>query len=283
MTDLQKKEMELLCCFDNLCKIMQVPYFLVCGSALGAAKYHGFIPWDDDIDVAMYRNDYEYFVQTASELLPNGYFLQNYVSDPKFPQIYSKLRNSATTLIEKTAAKVQIHHGVFLDVFPLDGYPQNFFMKAKLEAMKRLYSNMLLSAYDIPRKGFSALACIVWRMLKVPDNCQWVAKRLSKQLSKYDVECSEQICNHGNWQGELEYAPKWHYGEGTWATFEGLRVRIPENYDAYLTQKYGDWRADLPEDQKVGHHHYEICDLDRPYTDYIEKLSNGRIRVKQAP
>ena len=61
---------------------------------------------------------------------------------------------------------------------------------------------------------------------------------------------------------------------------EGLKVRIPENYDAYLTQKYGDWRADLPEDQKVGHHYAEVIDLNRPYTDYIEKLPRGRIRIK---
>ena len=59
--------------------------------------------------------------------------------------------------------------------------------------------------------------------------------------------------------------------------FEGLDVRVPELYDEYLTQKYGDWRADLPEEQQKGHHYYEILDLDRPYTEYIGcKSKNGR-------
>ena len=54
---------------------------------------------------------------------------------------------------------------------------------------------------------------------------------------------------------------------------------VEENYDAYLTQKYGDWRADLPKEQQIGHHFYEICDLNRPYTDYIEKLPNGKVKI----
>ena len=56
-------------------------------------------------------------------------------------------------------------------------------------------------------------------------------------------------------------------------------IYIPDNYDAYLTQKYGDWRADLPDDQKVGHHYYEIMDLERPYTYYVQKRKNGKIKL----
>ena len=62
--------------------------------------------------------------------------------------------------------------------------------------------------------------------------------------------------------------------------FEGLEVNVPTHYDLYLTKSYGDWRADLPEDQKVGHHYAEVIDLNRPYTDYVEKLPNGKIRIK---
>ena len=60
---------------------------------------------------------------------------------------------------------------------------------------------------------------------------------------------------------------------------EGLNVRIPERYDEYLTQKYGDWCADIPEEEKVGHHYYEIMDTTRPYTDYVKKLPNGKIAI----
>ena len=88
-------------------------------------------------------------------------------------------------------------------------------------------------------------------------------------FSSYPIEDSKLWCNHGNWQGIREYAPAEQYGKGTFAEFEGLKVRIPRKYDEYLTQKYGDWRADLPEDQKVGHHYCIVCDTERSYKEYI--------------
>ena len=137
-----------------------------------------------------------------------------------------------------------------------------------------MFNARLLSYYNVECGKIKKIRNRLIRLFT--PNPQRVARRYTKMISRYDIDHSWLICNHGNWQGTLEYAPKWHYGEGAWATFEGLKVRIPENYDAYLTQKYGDWRADLPEEQKSGHHYYEIMDLERPYTHYIEKLSNGK-------
>ena len=124
MTPLQQRELELLRLFVRLCEQLQLRYYLVCGTALGSVKYEGFIPWDDDVDVAMPREDYEVFLEKAPSLLPEGIFLQNYRTDPAFPQIFSKLRNSNTTYIEKSAAALPINHGIFMDIFPLDGYPE---------------------------------------------------------------------------------------------------------------------------------------------------------------
>ena len=70
MTEIQKKSFELLCQFVEICEKLDLEYFLVCGSALGAVKYGGFIPWDDDVDVAMHREDYERFLEQAPKLLP---------------------------------------------------------------------------------------------------------------------------------------------------------------------------------------------------------------------
>ena len=94
--------------------------------------------------------------------------------------------------------------------------------------------------------------------------------RFEKQVAKYSTPESKIWCNHGNWQGKLEYANREQYGKGAFALFEGLRVRIPENVDEYLTQKYGDWRTELPEEQKKGHHCYAVMNLSVPYTDYLK-------------
>lgn len=268
MTPLQKTELELLRQFHQICTQLELPFFLVCGSALGAVKYGGFIPWDDDIDVAMYREDYRIFLEKAPALLPEGLFLQNYRTDPAFPQIYSKLRNSNTTYIEKTAAHLPINHGVFIDIFPLDGYPENAWQKKKLEFQKRLYASMLLSAYDFKRTGLGKLRHGVFRLLGIHQYTQSVARAYEKRISAWPVEGSQRICNHGNWQGSLEYAPIWHYGKGATASFEGLQVRIPEHYHEYLIQKYGDYTQDLPPKEQKGHHDCVVCDCQRPYTDY---------------
>lgn len=271
MNKLQKTEFEILKEFDEICRMLKLPYFLVCGSALGTVKYGGFIPWDDDVDVAMYREDYQRFLKEAPALLPKHLFLQNYRSDPAFPQIFSKLRNSDTTYIETSVAKLPIHHGVYIDVFPLDGFPEGKLQRKCLIFRKRLLASMLLSVCDVQRAGLARVTYPIFHAMGVRKHTAVIADAYERLISSFPVKGSKVICNHGNWQGSLEYAPAWHYGKGTQMTFEGLTVQVPECYDEYLSQKYGDYRQDLPECEKQGHHYYTVCDCDHPYTQYIVK------------
>lgn len=265
MTELQQTEFQILFELDKVCKKLEIPYFLVCGSALGAVKYGGFIPWDDDIDVAMYRQDYERFLQEAPARLPANLFLQNFKTDPGFPQIYSKLRNSNTTFIEKTAAKLPIHQGVFIDIFPLDGYPRKRFQQKWLEFRKHLYNSMLLSAFDLPR--VSTLQRL-WRMLGISTHTATVAGYYDRMIRRYEPKESELLCNHGNWQGVLDYAPKSYFDDGVNADFSGLSVRVPVQYDAYLRRKYGNYEDELPSELQTGHHTYAVCDCTRSFLIY---------------
>ncbi|MBQ3528551.1 MAG: LicD family protein [Clostridia bacterium] len=270
MTDIQKVEFGLLESFVKICDDLGLMYYLVCGSALGAVKYKGFIPWDDDVDVALPREDYERFCDLAPEHLPEGVFLQNHKTDKLYPRIYSKLRNSNTTYIEKTTKHIDMNHGVFIDIFPLDGYPESEKDIARLERQKKILKLKIECVFNVDygflRNSFFRLE----RMLGFHKKTNKYVKRLDKILSAYPSESSSLWCNHGNWQGKLEYAPREQYGKGAFAEFEGLSVRVPEKYDEYLTQKYGNWRADLPEEEQVGHHYYEICDMTKPYTHYMK-------------
>lgn len=143
MTPIQKKVFQMLQIFTQICDRLQLKYFLVCGSALGAVKYGGFVPWDDDVDVALFRDDYERFCKEAPALLPEQLFLQNFQSDPAFPAIYSKLRNSETTCIEESVAVLPINHGISLDIFPLDGYPKDKKEQERLERKKAWFVRKL--------------------------------------------------------------------------------------------------------------------------------------------
>lgn len=270
MNQVQQKERALLQCFVDVCGRLHIPYFLVCGSALGAVKYHGFIPWDDDVDVGLFRPDYERFLREAPPLLPERYFLQNYRTDPAFPQPFSKLRDSDTAFIETNKAHLPIHHGIYIDIFPLDGYPKKRSQQRRLEWRKHLLSWQWGCALAGKRTGVSRLHCALFRLLGCHRRTAKLLARYESVISAWPTEDAEVICNHGNWQGRLEYAPKSQYGQGTAAEFEGLSVRIPEEWDAYLTQKYGNWRSDLPQEQQKSHHACVVCDPHRSYLAYIE-------------
>lgn len=272
MNEIQQKAFEMLELFVAICEKWDIEYYLLCGSALGAVKYQGFIPWDDDIDVGMLRKDYDRFLEIAPKELPEWCFLQNYKTEPSFTQSYTKLRNSNTTFLEKDVEKLNINHGIYIDVFPLDGHPKRKVDKLFFEMQHKLYTWMRVCALDNSASRKVQMRNKFFRLLGCHKATAQVQKKLEALYPKYPPETSELWCNYGNWQGNLEYAPSWHYGEGTWATFEGLRVRIPEAYDAYLTQKYGDWRAELPPEQQRSHHNYVVCDTERPYTYYLSKL-----------
>ena len=281
MTPLQKKEFEMLRVAVDICNRLGLRYYFICGSALGAVKYRGFIPWDDDVDIGLPREEYEIFISQAQHYLPKNFFLQNYRTDSAFPQLFSKIRNSDTTFIESSVADLPMNHGVYIDIFPLDGCPMDDRGAQKLERKKHICQLKIACVYNVEYSRRAKRFFALERLLGYHKRTAKTVKKLEKAISSFSTSNSLIWCNHGNWQGKLEYAPREQYGNGTWATFEGLKVRIPEKYDEYLTQKYGDWRAELPPEQQVGHHYAEVIDLNRPYTDYIEKLPNGRIRVKK--
>lgn len=268
MTPFQKKVFQILQIFTHICDQLQLKYFLVCGSALGTVKYGGFVPWDDDVDVALFRNDYERFCKEAPALLPEYLFLQNFQSDPAFPAIYSKLRNSETTCIEESVAALPINHGISIDIFPLDGYPTNKKEQERLERKKAWFVRKLSIPCVRPERWKEAVVNPL-RALGFGKNTAQTAAAFTALISVWPVESSNVIANHGNWQGHLEYHRKGIYGDGSDGIFEGLPVRLPEDCDAYLKQKYGDYWQDPPPDKQRSHHRYLKLDTERPYTEYL--------------
>lgn len=271
MTEVQETELEMLKRVIEICDRLDLTYYMVCGSVIGAVKYKGFIPWDDDIDIALPRRDYEVFCEQAQVLLPEYYFLQNYRTDKCFPAIYSKLRDSRTTFIEMPTAKLPINHGIYIDIFPLDGYPESKGEIKVFEKKKKMFKLQLMSACELNSKQKTVTKALLYllRFLGYHRRTHKIANRYTGYISQWHTQSSDIWCNHGNWQGELEYAPRQQYGDGVWADFEGLKVRIPEKYDEYLTQKYGSWRSELPKEKQVSHHKYKVLDTEKSYKEYV--------------
>lgn len=270
MNELQMVEFDLLRCFIETCEKLNLNYFLVCGSALGAARHEGFIPWDDDMDVGMYREDYNKFMKLAPALLPEGIFLQNYKTDPKYPHVFAKLRNSNTTYIEKSAKDLKINHGIYIDIFPLDGYPDSTKEQKKLTFLKKWYKLQLASAFKLPDTLKGKLFLSFLRLLGCHKRTSKILAKYERVVSKYPVKGSKIICNHGTWYGSRDYISSEYYGKGSDAVCEGITVRVPEKCDEYLTALYGDWRTPPPIEKQKGHHYYEVCDTKNPYTHYLK-------------
>lgn len=280
MTKLQQIEFNILKEFVRICDELNLTYYVVCGSALGAVKYGGFIPWDDDVDVALPRDDYETFCQKAQGMLPNHLFLQNSETDKYYPLIFSKIRHSGTTFVEKPYYKTNMNHGIYIDVFPIDGYPEDVRLQKKIEKEKHRYNLAKLCCLNVPHTWKTALLVTFQRIVGIHKKPEKIVSRLEKYITKYSTNSSEKWCNHGNWQGVLEYASREQYGVGAWSEFEGLRVRIPERINEYLTQKYGDWKSDPPHTEMIGHHYYYICDTQKSYIEYIEKMDSYKVKFK---
>lgn len=119
----QQVMLEILKVIHSICVKNGIKYTLIAGTLLGAVRHKGFIPWDDDCDIAMLRPDYERFLEIAARELPKEYFLQTQKTDPNYPLFFAKVRKNSTLLIETgETGEENYHHGVFVDIFPFDYY-----------------------------------------------------------------------------------------------------------------------------------------------------------------
>ena len=126
---LKKRQLNILEEFANACQLMGLNYTLSSGTLLGAVRHGGFIPWDDDIDVAMLREDYEEFTRKGQSHLPAHMFIQTYDSDPNYPLNFGKIRDLNTELKEYTTCKIDMKTGVYIDIFPVDRISSNKFIR----------------------------------------------------------------------------------------------------------------------------------------------------------
>lgn len=136
--------------FDRVCRELGIPYVLYAGTMLGAVRHKGFIPWDDDIDVLMLREDYERFLNEAEPLLDlEKFYLQKEFSE-HWPMFFSKLRLNNTTCLEKYPIKDrQMHHGIYIDIFPCDSAAGT-----RIGRKIQFYASKVVIAKSLDRRGY---------------------------------------------------------------------------------------------------------------------------------
>lgn len=268
MTDLQKQLTSMLSWFHEFCTQNGLRYYAMGGTALGAVRHNGFIPWDDDIDVGMPREDYNRLKELTSSI--NGctpYFLE-FPSDKKdFVYPYGKLYDTSTTLVENT--RYATKRGIFIDIFPLDGIGNTKEEVAKrFKKIDRLNSLFYTStcALRSGRKWYKNIAIIVSRCIpsfildarRISDKTNRIASQLPFDSCEYVANC------FGAWH-EKEIHERRVYGQPKLCKFEWTEIYVQEDVDAYLTGLYGDYMKLPPVEKQVTHHDYIYLNLNESY------------------
>ena len=251
------------------CKKLDIKCFMVHGSLLGTVRNRGFVPFDDDIDIAIPREQYEKFINEAPALLDSRYFVQSAETDEGYPLEFAKVRDSQTTYIVDSLSHVTMNHGIYIDVFPIENASDSKWQRLKIA----LLSTRILSVYkDKKPTGFSARLKRFVAWLYCPSLKKAILKR-SQALRKNKK--SDKVTVYGGKGKERSIPWEW-FSQGEMMQFEGIEAWAPKMYKEYLTHIYGDYESrtlvegKMTEDGRVIMN-ASIIDTEKPYTYYLEQ------------
>ncbi len=249
---LQNEERLILKEIDRICRTHDIQYYIVGGTLLGAVRHGGFIPWDDDIDIAMYRRDYKRFKKICKSELDAHFFLQDTHTDPGYNQLMPKIRKNGTLLESSQTVGVKMHKGVFVDIFMLDYVKK----PTKIVKIKHDVYWKLLNLYM--RKQSHNIESAIKRKIVDLIPAKWIV-----MVSSFVVSGKKRrnfTVNYTSRYGvQNQTFPSDYYGRGVEIQFDGMTVIAPCQYRKILEKIYGNFMV-LPPEEKRGIHH-KICDF----------------------
>ena len=254
---------------DFICRKHRISYWMCFGTLLGAVRYKGFIPWDDDLDIAMLREDYERFVQIAKEELPEDMFLQTRENEKEYDYlpVPCKIRDTKSITESSYLNKQKYHKGIFIDVFPFDRFHRHG-IEHKKDYFLKQYNRLISKCFDADMgidttivKEFVAHFKPVFRWLLL-NYQRKIAPVIEKNKQIPDKDC---FVGHGfntPWIRKMSMSEVFPLQE---ITFEGQLFFAPGNTDAYLRHIYGStYMTPPPKEQQVSPHHVII----KPIIDF---------------
>lgn len=271
-------ELDLYAEFQRVCEKYNIQYFACGGTMLGAVRHRGFIPWDDDMDLMMFRDQYDKLCSIAPKEFKHPYFFQTEYTDPGSLRQHAQLRNSLTTgiLNNEIEKRYKFNQGIFIDIFPIDAViddPEKL-NDQKKEAFRYLTISKKMAnlsvRYSEPKNLLKRIIKRVVHFLLNKYCCnhyQYYYKKYEETISKYNRD-SDSIYIV---TPLVEYQPRWYrlredFDDIVYLDFEYLRMPVPKNYDNNLRRLYGDYHEFV----RGGNMHGGVFfDTDKPYSDYI--------------
>lgn len=247
--DLQKIELDILKFFINYCQKEGLRYCAAYGTILGAVRHKGFIPWDDDIDVMMPRADYDKFISIFYDE-NEKYSLLCKEKNKFYIAPFAKLYDTNTHLIQHYGQVEKYEQGVYIDIFPIDGFPNNYeeavdlYSKVTKLRKKLGYAIHQFFAFkgNIVTRVFKSLYILPYKII----GYHYYLNRLDKVSRTYDYDQCENIGCICFGEGIQEIMKKSDYEPFVTYDFMDIKINVPNNYEYYLQSIYSDWR-ELPD------------------------------------
>ncbi len=243
-----------------------IRYYLLGGSFLGAVRHKGFIPWDDDIDIGIPRPDYDRFYEIANKRLKQGLVYRNFRAGNEDTVYFSRVEDSSVKVKDSSAIESRVRNA-WIDIFPLDGMPDNAIMR-RIHQFRLLFLRVLLQYsqfsiivnQDLPGRPLHEKLLIdlgnIIDFEKHLDTKKCM-HRLDSALRKYGYDESSYVVNFMGAYKFREMFPKEIYDDACEYEFEGSMFTAPRSYDSVLKQMYGDYMK-LPPEEERNKHHTEI-------------------------
>lgn len=265
MSKLKELELDILKYVHEVCVKNDLKYYLIGGTLLGAVRHKGFIPWDDDIDIVMFRDDYNRFIELMNDDIEEGFFMQNFRTEPMYTRYITKIRLDGTKFLERSLDNYPIHHGIFIDIFPLDkiSYKNQKKIDRRVQfANKILAARMIKNGQlNMSNKNKSLVFSIIKPLVKIiplrvySDLIDWIYCYDNKKKCEYVTNFSSQY----GWRKQT--FPIDVYGEGTYLEFEGHQFMAPAKWEVILKSLYGDYMQLPPEEKQNSGHDVVHIDL----------------------
>lgn len=274
--------LDLLDQVDRVCKKYNIPYYAIGGTLLGAVRHKGFIPWDDDLDIAMMRKDYNRFLEVAPKEIKGKYFFQTTLTDQDYYKEWARIRNSETTGIHDHNEMHKCNNGIYMDIFPLENYTPTLLGVLHQIICITLGRILTVKLHHNTRPRNSVKSHIIYGISFLFNVKK--AHKLRERIETRNAEKDTEYVTIGDIHFET-YSPekltfrKADFNDIVYLPFEEGTIPVPSGYANVLTTEYGDYMK-FPPVEKRGLHHSIIFDVNTPYKEYIEKHRDELAQLK---